>query len=603
MRFLRKSAVGVALLAAAVAFSAAAQMEQSPAGGAPATARGEHGMVAADEPLAAEAGLEILRKGGNAVDAAVAVAFALAVTHPQAGNLGGGGFLLVRLANGTTMMVDFRETAPAAARWDMYLDAQGKLIPGSSTNGWRSSAVPGSVAGLELALRTYGTLSLKEVMVPAIRLAKKGFPVDEELAESFRSSAERLRRDAESRRLFFRHERPLEAGDLLVQRELAATLEGIARKGSGEFYRGSIARRLVKESRRAGGLLLEGDLRNYRAVLREPLRGTFNGYEIISAAPPSSGGVALLETLNMLERLLGREDKPESPETIHLVTESLRRAFADRARYLADPDFAVIPVVGLISKDYAAAFAVTINRERASASAALERPDPLRFDMGTPARTLTPPRAGQGARREGENTTHVSVMDAAGNAVALTTTINNSFGNGITVPGLGFLLNNEMDDFTVEPGAPNTLFGLMQSDANKIDSGKRPLSAMTPTLVVRNGRTILALGSPGGPRIISAVVEVLLNRLYFDDDLALAVARPRFHHQWLPDALYVEEGVFGASQLQALEVRGHTVRKITELNAGEPEEVGQVNAVERHPATGELYGVADARRRGAARGY
>jgi len=591
MRFTLQSALSAALLVALLALGApAAEVAQ------PDTARGTGGMVAAAEPFAAEAGLEILRQGGNAVDAAVAVAFALAVTHPTAGNLGGGGFMLIRLADGTAVMVDYRETAPAAATWDMFLDEQGKLIPGSSTKGWRSAAVPGTVAGLELALKTHGTKSLEEVMAPAIRLAEEGFPVSERLAKSLRQHAAPLSHDAESRRIFLHEHEYYQPGEVFVQKELARTLKKIAEKGAKEFYQGSLARRLVAESKRGGGLFTLDDLSNYRPMLREPLRGSARGYEIITGSPPSSGGVALLETFNMLESLLTPDDSPEKPETLHLLAEVLRRAFADRARYLADPDFAEVPVAGLINKDYAAAFAAGISRQRASASVDLERPDPLQFQGE---------RAAGSARHEGENTTHFSVMDAAGNAVACTTTINSSYGNRITVPGLGFLLNNEMDDFTVEPGAPNALFGLVQADANKIEPGKRPLSAMTPTLVAKDGKTLLALGSPGGPRIISAVIQVVLNRLFFDEDLALAVARPRLHHQWLPDAVYVEEGAFSEAQLQGLRARGHSVRLISEISTSRPPttSVGCVNAVERDPATGELYGVADARRGGVARGY
>jgi gamma-glutamyltranspeptidase/glutathione hydrolase len=585
MRPARQSALVLVLMASLCGFPASGQVIRQPE-----TARGAKGMVVAIEPFAAEAGLEILRQGGNAIDAAVAVGFALAVTHPEAGNLGGGGFMLIRQAEGTAAMVDFRETAPAAARWDMFLDAQGNLVPDSSTRGWRSACVPGTVAGLELALRTYGTLPLAKVTVPAIRLAEKGFPVSERLARSLREAAPLLSHDPESRRIFLRNGHYYEAGELLVQKDLARTLKRIARKGAQEFYQGSLAGRLVQESKLGRGLFTRDDLRRYRAVLRQPLYGQVGGAEIITAPPPSSGGVALLETLNMLEPVLTPEDAPEKPATIHVMVEALRRAFADRTRYLADPDFAEIPVAGLTSKEYAAAFAASIRREHSSASAELERPDPLRFQEAAGRPTGT-----RGMLREGENTTHFSVMDAAGNAVAVSTTLNNSFGNGITVPGLGFLLNNEMDDFTVQPGAPNALFGLMQSEANKIEPGKRPLSSMTPTIVALEGGNLLALGSPGGGRIISAVIEVLLNRLFFHDDLALAVARPRFHHQWMPDRLVLEENVLTEAQIEALRARGHEIDFRPD--------VGNVNAIERDPATGEFYGVADGRRGGVARGY
>ncbi|MFQ5662396.1 MAG: gamma-glutamyltransferase [Terriglobia bacterium] len=558
--------------------------------GQPDTARATQAMVVAAEPSAAQAGLEILRQGGNAVDAAVAVAFALAVTHPAAGNLGGGGFMLIRMGDGSAAMVDYRETAPAAARADMYLDAEGNLAPGATTEGWRAAGVPGTVAGMELALRSYGTMSLNQVLAPAIRLAEKGFPVSQRLAASLRKAADRLRRNPESRRLFLRNGRYYQAGDCLVQKDLARTLKRIAKKGARDFYQGSLARRFVRESKKAGGLFTLDDLRRYRALLRQPLRGRFRGYEIITVAPPSSGGVALIETLNMLEPLLGPEDKPANPETIHVVTEALRRAFADRARYLADPDFVPVPVTGLTDKRYAAAFSTTINRQRASISAQLKRPDPLRFQDDVPATATSSPPP-----QESDNTTHFSVMDAAGNAVANTYTINELYGSGITVPGLGFLLSNTMDDFTIQPGAPNALFGLVQSEGNQIAPGKRPLSSMTPTIVTREGESILALGSRGGPRIISAITEVLLHRLFFGHDLGLAVARPRFHHQWLPDTLYVEEGVYTEAQLEALRARGHDLafRKV----------VGRVNAIERDPGSGQLYGVADARAGGVARGY
>ncbi len=588
-------ALWAALLTAVLALAVGARPRADTA--PPETARGTHGMVAAFEPFAAEAGLEILRKDGNAVDAAVAVGFALAVTHPAAGNLGGGGFMLVRLANGAAVMVDYREVAPAAATWDMYLDADGKLIPQSSTRGWRAAAVPGSVAGLALALEKYGSLSLEEVIAPAIRLAEDGFPVSQRLADSLSANASALSRDPESRRLFLRNGRFYQPGERLVQKDLARTLKKIAKKGAQEFYHGSLAGRLAAESKRAGGLLTRNDLSAYKPVLREPLRGSIRGYEILAASPPSSGGVALLESLHMLDTLLTEEDRPEKPETLHVLAEVLRRAFADRARYLADPDFATIPVAGLIAPEYAAAFAASISREHSSASAELERPDPLRFQSD--AATAD----GHPGNWESDDTTHFSVMDGHGNTVACTTTINDGYGNKVTVPGLGFLLNNVMDDFTVQPGAANALFHLVQSDANKIEPGKRPLSSMTPAIVIKDGQPILALGSPGGGRIISAVIQVVLNHLFFGDDLPLAVARPRLHHQWIPDVLYLEEDGFSEAQVAALRARGHTVQPVTELVKSWPRTVGRVTAVGRDPETGQLLGVADGRDASVARGY
>lgn len=546
-------------------------------------------MVVADEPFAAAAGVEILRQGGNAVDAAVAVGFALAVTHPAAGNLGGGGFMLIRMADGRAVMVDYRETAPGAAREDMFLDEEGNLVPERSTRSWLAAGVPGTVAGLDRALREYGTMPLEKVLEPAIHLAEKGFPVSERLAGSFKEYAERLQRDPESEKVFLHEGRFWLPGERLKQADLADTLKRIAEKGAREFYEGEIAEKFVDASKKGGGLFTRDDLRNYGPVLRPPLRGRFHGYEIITGSPPSSGGVALLETLNMLEALLDPQAVPSGPRTIHLVTEVLRRAFADRARYLADPDFTPVPVQALVDKRYAAAFREGIDPEHASGSTELRRPDPARFQPGSPAAATAdacPP--------ESDNTTHFSVVDAEGNAVANTYTVNGLFGTGITVDDLGFLLNSTMDDFTTKPGEPNELFGLVQSEGNKVEPGKRPLSSMTPTIVARDAQLFLVLGSRGGPRIISAVIEVLLHRLLFGDDLALAIARPRFHHQWLPDKLFLEEGLFMEAQIGALRGLGHEVdfRKT----------VGRVNAIERDPATGELFGVADARGGGVARG-
>jgi len=412
----KKSALLAALLAAYLAWPVPAPAQSPQAD----VARGAKGMVVTAEPFAAEAGIEILRQGGNAVDAAVAVAFALAVTEPSAGNLGGGGFMLIRKANGRATFVDYRETAPAAARPDMYLDAQGELIPGRSTEGWQAAGIPGTVAGLELALRAHGTMSLRQVLEPAVRLADKGFPVSQRLARSLQRNAGRLGRDPESRKIFLRNGRPCQPGDIFKQKDLARTLKRLAALGAREFYEGWVAERFVKESKKGGGLFTPDDLKDYRAVLRPPLRGSFRGYEILTAPPPSSGGVALLETLNMLEPLLTDGDRPDDPATIHLVTEALRRAFADRARYLADSDFVQVPVQALTDKAYAAEFRASISRERASASSTLERPDPARFQPAAP----TPATAA--SRREGANTTHFSVIDAEGNAVANTYTLNDS---------------------------------------------------------------------------------------------------------------------------------------------------------------------------------
>src|SRR5712691_2102352 len=478
--------------------------------------RAPKAMVVSDEPLASEAGIEILKKGGNAVDAAVAVGFALAVVQPAAGNLGGGGFMLVRLANGRAGFVDYRETAPGRASRDMYIGPDGSLNSAAATIGYRSIAIPGTVAGMELALRTYGTMKLAEVMAPAIRLAEQGFPVSEKLARSLRDARPLLERFSTSRRIFLKDGALFQPGEILRQPELAATLRRLARGGAAEFYRGETARGLAGELARMGGLINREDLAGYQAKIRAPLRAKYkhagSEWEVISAPPPSSGGVALIEALNILAEV---ELKPglntaksagtnsstgswDDPQTVHWVAETLRRVFADRAAHLADPDFARVPVRGLTDPRYAAQLRATLDPQRASSSGTVRAGDPSRFD-GPQA----PAGAAQASpKREGENTTHFSVVDAAGNAVANTFTINDSYGSGVTTSS-GFLLNDTMDDFTAQPGVPNKLFSLVQSDANAIAPGKRPLSSMAPTIVLRDAKLSFVTGSPGGPRIIS----------------------------------------------------------------------------------------------------
>lgn len=561
--------------------------------------RAAKAMVVSDEPLASEAGIEILKKGGNTVDAAVAVGFALAVVQPAAGNLGGGGFMLVRLADGRTGFVDYRETAPARSTRDMYILPDGTLDSAAATVGYRSVAIPGTVAGFELALRTYGTMKLAEVMAPAIRLAKDGFPVSEKLARSLRAARPLLQRFSVSRRIFLNDGVLFEPGETLRQPELAVTLERIARGGAAEFYRGAIARQLADELARMGGMITRQDLASYRAKLREPLRAkyTANGseWEVISSPPPSSGGVAVIEALNILS---GIELKAaEDPQSVHWVAETMRRIFADRAAYLADPDFARVPVRGLTDARYAAQLRATIDSERASSSNAVRAGNPSTFE--------SPDRAGSNENepndaalepafnREGEHTTHFSVVDAAGNAVANTYTINNSYGSGVTVSN-GFLLNDTMDDFTTQPGVPNKLFGLVQSDANAIAPGKRALSSMTPTIVLRDGSLSFVTGSPGGPRIISATLLSLLNWMRFGMEAQAAVNAPRYHHQWLPDQIWVEER-FPTPIAQELERRGH---RVTRRFA-----IGQVEAIGIDPRTNERLGAADPRRQGSAVGY
>jgi len=528
------------------------------------------GMVVSSEPLASEAGLEILRAGGNAVDAAVAVGFALAVTHPEAGNIGGGGFMLIRQAGGESAVVDYREEAPAAASRNMFLDAHGELIPGASTEGGLAAAVPGTVAGLALAHQKYGKLRWARVLRPAIRLAESGFPVSYELSESLRADRELLSKSAETRRIFLHNGRFYEPGEVFRQPELARTLRQIAVGGPGVFYRGPIARAIAASMEKHHGLIKLDDLRQYQAKIRPPLRGDFRGFEILTVPPPSSGGVGLLEMLNVLEPMdLG---EPNSFQSIHRMAETMRRAYADRAAYLGDADFVPVPVAGLTSKKYAAILRDDILQARAE----------LAVQAGSPAEF------------ESAQTTHFSVVDAAGNAVANTYTLNGSYGNGLTVEGAGFLLNNEMDDFAAKPGEPN-MFGLVQGEANAVGPHKRPLSSMTPTIVAKDGKVRLVLGSPGGGTIINTVLQVLLNVLVFKMNIRQAVTAPRFHHQWMPDQLTLERWGFSADTVQKLHEAGYKVHF--------RERMGACEAIEVDPKTGWRFGAADPRASGKAVGY
>lgn len=534
----------------------------------PQTARGRNGMVATSERNASAAGLAVLKSGGNAVDAAVASAFALAVTHPAAGNLGGGGFLLLRLPSGETNFIDFREQAPLAATEDMYLGPDGKPTR-DSVIGWRAAGVPGTVRGLELAHRRYGKLPWKDVVEPAVRLARDGFALSAAQARSLNSSR-LLAQFPESRRIFQRNGTPWSEGDVLRQPELAEVLQRIAAEGAQDFYEGRTARRLAEAMAAHGGLITLEDLRRYRAIERVPLAGGYRGYTILSAPPPSSGGVGLLQVLGVLDGSGYEKSGPGSAAAVHFAVEALRRFFAERGEFLGDPDFAALPVTGLLDPRH-------LDRLRRSI-------DPQR---ATPSRSL---RAGA-PLFESPETTHLTAVDGAGNAAALTYTLNGSFGSGVTVPGLGFLLNNEMDDFSVQPGSPNSA-GLVQGRVNAIRPGKRPLSSMTPTIVLRDGRFYLALGSPGSGRIISSVLQVILNVIDHRMPLAEAISYPRFHHQWLPDRLYVEPG-FPAETLRKLESMGHAIEQARAI--------GEVHAVWLN---GEwLEGVADPRGDGAAAGY
>lgn len=498
--------------------------------------RATHGMVVADEPLAADVGMRTLRAGGNAVDAAVAVGFALAVTHPFAGNLGGGGFMLVRQANGRSTFIDFRERAPAAATRDMYLDAQGNATR-ESLEGWRSSGVPGTVRGFELAHRKYGSKPWKSLMAPSIQLAKSGFALSYESARSLRTNDKRLAEDPTSRLIFLKRGEGLDAGVTLKQPELAATLSRIARFGARDFYEGQIAKRLAAEMAQHGGLITLADLKDYTAVERTPLTGKYKGLDVITAPLPSSGGIGILQMLGMLEGSGFEKTGSGSAASIHYVAEVMRRYFADRSKYLGDPDFVKVPVKMLLDPKYIG-----------------NRRDSINPAHATPSEQIGP---GLALSAEATETTHFSVVDAQGNAVAVTYTLNNAYGNGITVPGLGFLLNDEMDDFTAKPGSPN-LFGLLQGEANAIQPGKRPLSAMTPTILARDGKPYLVLGAPGGPRIITAVLQTILNLVDFGMNVQDAVDAPRFHHQWQPDKLFLEHGI-SPDTVALLQSRGHEV--------------------------------------------
>ncbi|MFI5098653.1 MAG: gamma-glutamyltransferase [Candidatus Acidiferrales bacterium] len=554
--------------------------------------RSSRGMVATDEPLASRVGVDILKRGGNAVDAAVATAFVLAVVEPAAGNIGGGGFMLVRLANGKTTFFDYRETAPAKATRDMYIKSDGKLDEEASTIGCRSVAIPGTVAGLALALKTHGTMKLADVMQPAIRLADQGFPVSEKLARELEQERPGLQRFSMSSRIFLNRGKLLHAGDTLRLPQLAATLKRIARNGPAEFYQGETARMLARDMAAFGGLITLDDLAHYQPKIREVLHASYtidaHRWEVFSAPPPSSGGVAVIEALNMLQDvpLKGWDD----PQSVHLVVEVMRRIFADRAAYLADSDFANVPVAGLTDPCYAKELLATIDPRRASSSKSVHAGNPHACNQSL--RTSVAPETIV-SLGEGPHTTHFSVVDAAGNAVASTTTLNDSYGSHVT-SSAGFLLNDEMDDFTTQPGVPNALFGLIQSEANAIGPGKRPLSSMTPTILVRDAQLSFVTGSPGGPRIISATLLSILNWMRLGMDAQSAINAPRFHHQWLPDEILLENS-FSPNVEEQLKARGHQVRSFGHI--------GFVNAIGIDPKTGDRCGAADPRDAGSALGY
>ncbi|GKQ53966.1 gamma-glutamyltransferase [Bradyrhizobium sp. Ce-3] len=537
--------------------------------------RAEHGMVVAQEKLAARAGADILRQGGNAVDAAVATGFAMAVTYPRAGNIGGGGFMVIHLADrNEDVAIDYRETAPQAATRDMFLNAEGKPDPDKSRNSALAIGVPGTVAGLALALEKYGSgkFTLAQILKPAIDLARDGFIVTDDTSDTLADMYRRMSRWPNSARTFSHADgTPLHEGDRLIQGDLAGVLSAIAEQGPRGFYEGAVAEKLVSGIRNAGGIFTLADLKSYQAVIRTPIRGLYRGYDLVSMPQPSSGGVVLLEILNILEGFQMSDMKQGSAASLHVMIEAMKRAYADRARYLGDPAFVDAPTQLLIDKDYAARQRATIDLARAT--------------PWTDVRNAKPPH-------EGDNTTHYSVVDAAGNAVSNTYTLNFPYGVGLVADGTGVLLNNELDDFTAAPGASNA-FGLVGFEANLPGPGKRPLSSMSPTIVLKDGKPVLVTGSPGGSRIISAVTQIIVDVIDYRMDIAAAVAAPRMHHQWLPDEVRIEKG-FPDEVLTELKAKGHRL----------VEPLGYSSANSIVVTTNGLLGAPDPRTRGSeAAGY
>jgi gamma-glutamyltranspeptidase / glutathione hydrolase len=542
--------------------------------------RARHGIVASTNEVASRVGVDVMKRGGNAVDAAIAVAFALAVTHPAAGNLGGGGFMMIRLKNGQTTAIDYREMAPAAANRNVYLDKDGNLIKGEggSLVGYRAAGVPGTVRGMEMALKRYGSgkLTWAQLIEPARRLAANGFTVTYSLSRSLRSNEEYLSEYPETKRIYLKGGKFYNEGELFRQPELAATFSRLQQRGPDEFYEGETARLIVNDMKRHNGLMTLDDLHGYIAKERTPLHGNYRGHEIISMPPPSSGGAVLIEMLNILEGYDLKKLDSNSSDRYHLMAEAMRRAFADRAEYMGDADFVKVPVNGLIDKSYAAKLRSTISTERASSSAEV--------------------RAGRPAGYESEETTHFTVVDAEGNVVANTYTLNNSYGSSAVVKGTGMLLNDEMDDFAAKPGTAN-MYGLIQGERNAVAPRKRPLSAMTPTIVLRkDGSFWFTVGSPGGPTIINTVLCVITNVIDYDMNIQQAIDAPRIHHQWLPDEVVGEPYGLSADTQRALTARGHTLAKQKYL--------GDAEGIMIEEKTGMRLGATDPRRSdGAAVGY
>ena len=514
--------------------------------------RAKQGMVASVDATATQVGVDILKEGGNAVDAAVAVGYALAVTHPQAGNLGGGGFMLIRSKNGNTTAIDFREMAPAKATRDMFLDDQGNPDSKKSLTSHLASGTPGTVAGFSLALDKYGTMPLNKVVQPAFKLARDGFIVNDALADDLKTyGSEVLPNHENSKAIFWKEGEPLKKGDTLVQANLAKSLEMIAENGPDEFYKGTIAEQIAQEMQKNGGLITKEDLAAYKAVERTPISGDYRGYQVYSMPPPSSGGIHIVQILNILENFDMKKYGFGSADAMQIMAEAEKYAYADRSEYLGDPDFVKVPWQALTNKAYAKSIEI---------------------------------RPGKLAPYESNQTTHYSVVDKDGNAVAVTYTLNTTFGTGIVAGESGILLNNQMDDFSAKPGVPN-VYGLVGGDANAVGPNKRPLSSMSPTIVVKDGKTWLVTGSPGGSRIITTVLQMVVNSIDYGMNVAEATNAPRFHHQWLPDELRVEKG-FSPDTLKLLEAKGQKVAL--------KEAMGSTQSIMVGP-DGELYGASDPR--------
>lgn len=542
------------------------------------SAKAKRGMVVSVSPIASKVGLSILKKGGNAIDAAVATGFALAVTYPGAGNIGGGGFLVGHLKGGQSIAYDFREKAPKKAKSDMYVDAQGNVMNDKIREGALASGVPGSVAGLLDALRDHGTMSIKEVLKPAIELAEKGFILDSSMIRQFEKDMPLFKKFPSTMKIMTKNGIPYSVGDRWKQPDLARTLKRIAQKGKDGFYKGEIPRLVSEAMKKHGGIMSEEDFAEYSAIKRNVIKGTYKGYDIISMCPPSSGGIALIQMLNILNRYTFTKEEWHSAKHAHAMLSAMKFAYADRTMHLGDPDFTKIPYEMLLSQRYADKLSSRIPLDKAIPSSTIKAGDPKAFD------------------KESDETLHFSVIDSKGNAISVTTTINSWFGSGFIAEGTGFFLNNEMDDFSAKPNTPNQ-FGVMGGDANAIAPGKRMLSSMTPTIVLKNGKPRLILGAPGGSTIITTVLHILTNCLDFGMTIDEAVKAPRFHHQWMPDAIDYEEGAFDEKTTQSLINMGYTF--------GKKRVIGIAECIAVNPWEGVIFGASDTRHHsnGTAEGW